>query len=98
MLPNRRPCETVELMRNGQRYHVSVGFHPETGEVVEVFAYGPKVGSEAAWMLQDVCIAFSHSFQDGKDPADLVAGIIRDDLGKPASIYGEIIDLCATYQ
>lgn len=97
-LPNRRPCETFELTRNNQRYHITIGTHPETHEVAEVFAYGPKVGSEAAWMLQDWCIRQSRSFQNGESPSDMVGSVIRDGDGIPASIFGDIIDLCASYE
>ena len=45
MLPERRPAETVTVEYENERYHISVGFYPDTGHPAEVWAYGPKVGN-----------------------------------------------------
>ena len=42
-LPNRRPCVTTEL---GMGLAVTVSFHPNTGEAVEVFMTGRGKASD----------------------------------------------------
>lgn len=42
-LPNRRPCVTTEL---GMGLAVTVSFHPQTGEAVEVFMTGRGKASD----------------------------------------------------
>jgi hypothetical protein len=47
-IPNRRPCITTEL---GMGLAVTVSFHPQTGEAVEVFMSGRGKASDGA--MQD---------------------------------------------
>jgi hypothetical protein len=42
-LPNRRPCVTTDI---GAGLAVTVSFHPQTGEAVEVFMTGRGKASE----------------------------------------------------
>ena len=42
-LPNRRENETIDLVFDGHRYHVTIGFAPD-GRPGEVFCHGGKVG------------------------------------------------------
>lgn len=42
-LPNRRPCITTDL---GMGLAVTVSFHPQTGEAVEVFMSGRGKASD----------------------------------------------------
>ncbi len=92
-LANRRPCITDSVEWSGERFHVSVGLNPDTGEPCEVFAYGPKVGTALWAMLQESCIEISHSLQRGRKPKNLAAGAQRDEQGNPISILGVIYDL-----
>lgn len=97
--PTRRPTITQEVIRNNTRYHVSVSFNPETAEVMEIWAYGPKPGSEAYWLLQETCWDLSHRLQEGDTPSDIAAQVMRYEDGSPASVRGEMIDvLVATEQ
>ncbi len=91
-LPNRRPCVTHGLWWHGDRYHVSVGFYPDTGEVGEVFAHGPKVGSDSWALLQDASVQLSRTRQDGKTLSEMAAGAIRGPDGEPMSILGVLLD------
>jgi len=43
-LPNRRPCESEDV---GQGMTVTVSFHPQTGEPVEVFLTGRGKASDS---------------------------------------------------
>jgi len=47
-IPNRRPCITTEL---GMGLAVTVSFHPQTGEAIEVFMTGRGKASDGA--MQD---------------------------------------------
>lgn len=96
MLANRRPCITYDIEWNGDRQHVSVGIDPATGEVCEVWAYGPKVGSDGYWLLQETCWNFSHRLQDGETPADLAERTMRYDDGAPTSMRGVLVDAMLT--
>tara|TARA_Y100001937_G_scaffold98124_1_gene133787 strand:- start:1616 stop:1858 length:243 start_codon:yes stop_codon:yes gene_type:complete len=42
-IPNRRPCVTTDV---GEGLAVTVSFHPETGEAVEVFMTGRGKASD----------------------------------------------------
>lgn len=43
-IPNRRPCETVEV---GENLAVTVSFHPETMEPIEIFVTERGKASDA---------------------------------------------------
>ena len=66
-LPNRRENETVDLVFDGQRYHVTVGFDLD-GRPREVFCHGSKVGSGMDLILDDACVALSLLFQHDVEP------------------------------
>lgn len=90
-LPFRRPCITETVGFDGERFHVSVGFHPETGSVCEVFAYGPSPGSALWAVVQDGCIHTSKRLSAGETPRQIAAGI-RGANGRPQSVLGAIAD------
>ena len=91
-LPNRRPCITQTLDFMGKRHHVTIGFNPETHEALEVWCYGPKVGSGQHNLLQDVCHDVSIQLQDGRPIEDMAAKAQRDANGEPLSIYRVLAD------
>lgn len=93
-LPNRRPSITAELIHDGWRYAVSVGFDPADGWLGEVFAHGAKVGSNMDGILDDASIALSLLLQHGVEPAALARTMGRlGDGTTPASIIGALADL-----
>ncbi len=94
-LPNRRENETVDLVFDGHRYHVTVGFAPD-GRPLEVFCHGGKVGSGMDLILDDVCVALSLLLQHGIEPRDLAHSMGRLDGGASASIIGALVDLVAS--
>lgn len=96
-LPNRRPCETQTIWFQNDKWHLTVGFHPQTGEPAEAFLYGPKVGSDMWAATQDMCRIVSFQLQDGYDPLLMNAKALRDDHGNPLSIYGVIADALTDY-
>jgi hypothetical protein len=95
-LPNRRPNETAELMFNATPYAVTIGYHPTTGRIGEVFTHGAKVGSNMDAILDDACVVLSLLLQHGLAPSALAASMGRDGDGKrPSSIVGALADLLA---
>lgn len=63
MLPNRRPCETVTV----GPFDISIGYHPETGQVCETFVSGRgKSGHEMDQHLAQMGVLFSKAIQ-GED-------------------------------
>ncbi len=93
-LPDRRENETVDLLFEGQRYHVTVGFAPD-GKPREVFCHGAKIGSGLDRLIDDVCVALSLLLQHGVEPQDLAHSIGRLETGSPSSIIGALVDLVA---
>ena len=69
-LPTRRPCVTTSVRHGGDTLHVSVGLRLD-GAVAEVFACGPKVGSDALHALEDACVVASLALQHGVPVAAL---------------------------
>ncbi len=91
-LPNRRPNETADLLFEGQRYHVTVGF-AQDGQPREVFCHGAKVGSNMDLLLDDACVALSLLLQHGIEPRGLTHSMGRLGDGAAASIIGALVDL-----
>ncbi len=96
-LPNRRLNETVDLMFEGRRHHVTIGFAPD-GRPGEVFCHGAKVGSGMDLLIDDVCVALSLLLQNGAKPRDLAHSMGRLDGGAPASIIGALADLVYSFE
>ncbi len=95
-LPTRRPNQTTDMVYDGTRYAVTVGFHPGTGEAREIFTHGARVGSNMDAILDDACILLSLLLQHRVDPAALARSMGR--LGKggqAASVIGALADLLA---
>ena len=91
-LPNRRPTETMTIEHLGENYHVSVGFYPDTMTVAEVWARGPKPGSDAWALLQDVAHSMSKEIQAGATPEKIAGRAMRGANGEPLSVYGILAD------
>ncbi len=96
-LPNRRENETVDLVFDGHRYHVTVGFALD-GQPREVFCHGGKVGSNMDLILDDACVALSLLLQHGIEPRDLGHSMGRLGDGAAASIIGALVDLVSAFE
>ena len=93
-LPHRRPNQTVDLVYGDTRYEVTLGFHPATGKLREVFTHGAKTGSHMDALLDDSSILLSLLLQHGVEPAPLAATMGRLGEGQQrASIVGALADL-----
>ena len=95
-LPNRRENETVDLMFEGHRYHVTVGFELD-GRPREVFCHGSKVGSGMDLILDDACVALSLLLQHDIEPQSLAYSMGRLGDGAAASIIGALVDLLQSF-
>ena len=96
-LSNRRENETVGLVFDGHRYHVTVGFAPD-GRPLEVFCHGAQVGSGMDRILDDACVALSLLLQHGIEPRDLGHSMGRLGDGASASIIGALVDLVSAFE
>lgn len=101
-LPARRPSITREVVwtrdHTRHRFQVTVGFDPDTGRPLEVFATG-KAGSDMAAVIADGCVVVSHALQRGALPAELGRSMLKvpppfagDNVeAAPASVLGAIV-------
>ena len=94
-LPNRRECITQNVQWNNNRYHITIGFVKK--EPVEIWCYGPKIGSDQHGLLVDICRDMSLQLQDGRTVQDIVSRVHRGENGAPMSIYGVIADELLSY-
>ena len=93
-LPSRRLNETADLLFEGQRYHVTIGYFAD-GQPGEVFCHGAKVGSGMDLLIDDACVALSMLLQHGAEPIALAHSMDRVGNGAPASIIGALAVLVA---
>jgi hypothetical protein len=75
-LPDRRQNETREIVVDGRRFTLTVGFGPG-GLPLEVFADGHREGSDMQAILHDACIVISHALQHGATPEALARSMCR---------------------
>ena len=90
--PERCDGRRSSVHWQGERYHIHVDFYPSSAVVFQVWAYGPKYGTDRYWELQDLCRGLSKEFQNGLSAQDLAARVFRDDEGCPQSLTGAIAD------
>lgn len=64
VLPNRRPCVTVDTLINGKAMTIGIGFDPATGKPMEAFADIAK-GTDQQHTISDACVAVSVALQYG---------------------------------
>lgn len=93
-LPGRRPAETAEIVFDGRRFTVTVGFYPD-GRPGEVFADGARIGSDLDALLDDACVALSLLLQHGVDPVRLAGSMGRLGDRRPSSLIGAVVDRLA---
>ena len=75
-LPNRRPSRTHSTAWEGHPITVTVGFHPATGQPMEVFADAEKGGHMQA-TIADACVIVSIALQHGIPPEALAKSLSR---------------------
>jgi hypothetical protein len=94
ILPQRRPCTTVELTHGNHRtrFYVTLGYYPN-GSVGEVFVSGPKAGSHLEAVARDAAVILSLAIQYGVPIAAIRSAITREPDGQAASIIGQVVDM-----
>lgn len=99
-LPNRRPSATRALEWHGREVIVTVGFDPATRQPREVFASGPKEGSDMLAIIADACVVISLALQHGAAPQALAKSLGRvpawqngEEGEAPASVIGAILEV-----
>ena len=101
-LPSRRPNATSTIWHGAHQFTVTVGFGPD-GTPKEVFADGPKSGTDLRHLLADACVWASLLLQFGATTDDLRRSLGRvpvtlregDEAMAAASLLGAIADLIA---
>lgn len=96
-LPQRRRNETREVEHGGRVYSVCVGFY-DNGQPAEVFADGPREGSDMRATLSDACVLISIALQHGIPRSEMEHSLGRvprwtpqGEAEGPASIIGAVI-------
>ena len=71
---------------------------PKLGPVVEVWARGPKPGSDGWALLQDIAHSMSKELQAGVPPERIAARAMRGANGEPLSLFGVLAHaLCGNH-
>lgn len=98
ILPTRRPNISRAVEWDGHGFAVTIGFSPETGAPVEVFADLSK-GGQMHVTIADACVWASLMLQHGIAPADLGKSLAHVPLlwgeegqTQPASPLGAIVE------
>lgn len=92
-LSPRRENETRALNYRGSDWLVTTGFN-RAGDPMEVFATGPKEGSDMQHVLSDACVVISIALQHGITPAALAKSLGTTPVmgqDEPASPIGAIL-------
>jgi hypothetical protein len=92
-LPQRRPSVTRAVTIADRPVAVTVGFYLD-GRPGEVFADGPKEGSQMQAVLSDACVLVSIALQHGLPPAALAQSLGRSPapwLGEDATVWASPI-------
>lgn len=100
-LPMRRPSETFETEWQGHKLTITLGYHPKTGRVLEVFA-DTAHGGQMQETIRDACVMISIALQCGYDPALLPKSMGRvpdytgaEDYASPIGKIAEIVAMAA---
>ena len=97
-LPDRRPSITRTINWAGSEFSVSVGFWLD-GRPGEVFADGPREGSDLKALLADSAVLLSLLLQHNIEPAAIGYSLARvpvsDTESRPASVIGAVVELLA---
>src|SRR5262245_47122347 len=91
VLPQRRGCETFEIVHTDRTYQVTIGRFPN-GMIGEVFVTGAKAGSDMEAVARDAAVCVSIALQYGVPLTILRHAVTREQDGQPSSIIGAVLD------
>jgi hypothetical protein len=102
-LPARRPSITCKVIwqtpQSDHRFHVSMGFSPTSGELLEVFyADGQKTGTQLRYSIEEACVLISLLLQHGVTPAQILKSLSTETVfgaPQPATVFGAIAQAIA---
>jgi ribonucleoside-diphosphate reductase alpha chain len=89
-LPDRRGALTTSIVINGNKYHVTYGEYRD-GRLAEIFAAGPKIGSDARTGLTEAVTAASLALQHGCSVEELLRALPRDGRNEPEGVLAIIL-------
>ena len=90
--PHRRPCERIRFEHGAHRYYATIGRHPETGRLTEVFLQCAKSGTELEALARDCAVLTSLCLQFGCPVETLQRAVTRLDDGRAAGPLGCLLD------
>lgn len=97
-LPARRPSVTMVIEWRGMDIVVTAGFDPASDALREVFAQGPRFGSDLDSVVADACVVISLALQHGARPGGMLRSlgtvpVMSDgvETEAPASVVGAIV-------
>ena len=93
VLPSRRPTITHTIVVCTERFHVSLGYHPFSFELREIFISGAKVGSDMDSLLDDVSIVLTLALQYNISLKQLMHSLYKGRSEGAKSLIGRIIKL-----
>ena len=94
-LPDRRPCETIDVLHAGERYHANIGYYPD-GRPGEIFIRGAKVGSDSDAICDDAAVLVSRLLQRGDRLPAIALSLGRHGYaGHPTGLIGAVVDRLA---
>lgn len=91
-LPDRRACETFQLVAGGLSYTCSVSRYAD-GRLAELFLSNHKTNSAADTNARDAAITFSIAVQHGANPEVIRRALCRDSLGRPSGPLATALDI-----
>lgn len=97
-LPPRRESLRFKFVYDGKfSCYGTVGFHPETGEPIEIFLQVGKSGSALEALARDTAIGFSLALQHGATMERLRTSVTRIELNAPSSPIAILLDMYNTW-
>lgn len=97
-LPFRRPSVVRTVYWDGHEFSITIGFHPESGKLLEAFA-DLKKGGQMQCTIADACVLISIALQHGIQPAELAKSLGRvpvftgeEGATGPASPVGAVVE------
>lgn len=91
-LPPRHGSTTVSTRFGTARLHVNFGTYAD-GRLAEIFAAGPKIGSDLRTSIQEAVTAASFALQHGARPDEVLSALPVDANGSPEGALGVILAL-----
>ena len=90
-LPERRAALTATVPFGQEKIHVSFGTFFD-GRLAELFAAGPKIGSDMRTSIQEAVTAASFALQYGADPEEILRALPRTHDDRPEGALATILD------